>query len=167
MTKQLIAFIAFALMCSVSTFASAKSNGDFLKDAIQGNLGEVQIGQLAQQNGSSAEVKDFGKTLVDDHSAANEKAVSLAQTKGMTPPTEPKPEAKKLYDKLSKLSGEQFDREFKTAMIADHKKDIAEFEREAKGNDDVAQFASGTLPTLKKHLQIAESLPGGAPAKRS
>jgi putative membrane protein len=102
--------------------------------------------------------------LVQDHSAANEKAMSLAQTQGVTPPTAPKPEAKKEYDRMSKLNGAAFDKEFAKHMVADHKKDIAEFQAQAKGTDDVASFAKDTLPTLQKHLQTAQSLESGKPS---
>ena len=70
----------------------------------------------------------------------------------------PRPRSKSLHDRLAKLSGEQFDKEFAKAMVDDHKNDIKEFEAQAKGTDDVASFAKNTLPTLQKHLQIAQSL---------
>jgi putative membrane protein len=90
--------------------------------------------------------------------AANEKAMSLAKAHNVTPPNGPKAESKSLHDRLAKLSGEQFDKEFAKAMVDDHKNDIKEFEAQAKGTDDVASFAKNTLPTLQKHLQTAQSL---------
>jgi putative membrane protein len=136
----------------------AKSDSAFLTDAIQGNLSEISIGELAQKNGASEGVKSFGQMLVQDHSTANEKAMILAKAHSVTPPTEPKAESKSLHDRLAKLSGEQFDKEFAKAMVEDHKKDIKEFEDQTKGADDVASFAKDTVPTLKKHLQTAQSL---------
>lgn len=157
---------AASLMLSSISAASAKADTKFLTDAIQGNLGEISIGELAQKNASSEEARNFGQMLLQDHSANNDKAKSLAQAQGVTVPTEPKPEAKHIYKKLSKLSGPAFDREFAKAMVKDHKKDIAEFEKQSQGNDDVAKFAQETLPTLKKHLQTAESLDEGKSVSR-
>src|SRR6185437_12065817 len=114
----------------------------------------------------AAGVRSFGQMLVQDHSAANEKATSLAQTQGVTPPTEPKPKAKQEYDRLSKLNGQAFDEKFAKHIVADHKKDIKEFEKQAKGSDDVANFAKDTLPTLKKHLRTAQSLESGKSAQK-
>jgi putative membrane protein len=74
------------------------------------------------------------------------------------PLTMPKAESKSLHDRLAKLSGEQFDKEFAKAMVEDHKKDIKGFQEQAKGTGDVASFAKDTLPTLQKHLQTAQSL---------
>jgi putative membrane protein len=65
--------------------------------------------------------------LQQDHSAANDKAESVAQSVGMTPPTEPNKKQKADYDKLSKLSGDRFDRDFVNHMVVDHKKDIKEY----------------------------------------
>ena len=140
--------------------ALAKSDSSFLADAIQINLAEVAVGGLAQKNGASDDVKSFGKMLVDDHTASNEKAKSLAQANGVTPPNEPKPEDKKTQEDLAKLSGSEFDREFAKAMVNGHKKAIQEFETASNGNDDVAKFAQDTLPTLKKHLEQAQSIAG-------
>jgi putative membrane protein len=146
--------------------ASAKPNQAFLSDAIQGNLAEISMGQLAQKNGASDGVRSFGQMLINDHSAANEKAIALAKTQGLTPPTEAKDEAKKELERLSKLNGKAFDEKFARHMVADHKKDIAEFEAQANGSDDVATFAKDTLPTLQKHLQTAQSLREGKSASQ-
>lgn len=152
------------ILGSVAT-ASAKPNQVFLNDAIQGNLAEISMGQLAQKNGASEGVRSFGQMLVNDHSAANEKAMALAKTQGITPPKEAKPEAKKELDSLSKLGGKAFDEKFAKHMVADHEKDIAEFEAQAKGSDEVAAFAKDTLPTLQKHLKTAQSLKEGKSAQ--
>jgi putative membrane protein len=96
-----------------------------------------------------------------DHSASNEKATELSTKEGVAPPTEPKPEAKAEQDRLSKLSGDAFDKEFVNYMVKDHEKDIKEFEKQAKGSDKVASFAKDTLPTLQKHLKTAQSLASG------
>ena len=165
-SKSLVAVGAGLILLGSVAAASAKSNQEFLTDAIQGNLVEISLGQLAQKNAGSDGVRSFGQMLVQNHSAANEKATSLAQTQGVTPPTEPKPKAKQEYDRLSKLNGQAFDEKFAKHMVADHKKDIKEFEKQAKGSDDVASFAKDTLPTLKKHLQTAQSLESGKSAQK-
>jgi putative membrane protein len=78
---------------------------------------------------------------------------------------EPNKKQKAVYDKLAKLSGDAFDREFAKAMVDDHKKDIKEFEKESKKPDDAAaSFAKETLPTLQKHLETAQSLSSGKTA---
>jgi putative membrane protein len=63
---------------------------------------------------------------------------------------------------MSKLSGNAFDRQFVQHMVADHKKDISDYQKEAKRSDgQVSDYAKTTLPTLQKHLETAQSLAKG------
>ena len=57
--------------------------------------------------------------------------------------------------KLAKLSGAEFDKAYIDMMVKDHKKDVAEFEKESKGakDSDLKSWASTTLPTLQDHLE--------------
>ena len=93
------------ILAGFSTQALAKADTAFLTEAIQINLAEISVGDLAQKNGGSDDVKSFGKMLVDDHAASNTKATSLAQANGVTPPTEAKAADKQKHDELAKLSG--------------------------------------------------------------
>lgn len=145
-------------MPAQSQMKATGADKTFMKEAIQGDLAEVQMGKLAQQNGQSEAVKQFGQKLVSDHGANADKAKQLADQMGMTPPTEPNAKQQAEYKKMSKLSGEKFDREFAQGMVKDHKTDIAKFKKEAKKSGRVADFAKQTVPTLEQHLQIAESL---------
>jgi putative membrane protein len=156
-----------ALVMSSGALAVDKASQQFMTEAMQGNLAEIAVGNLAQQKGQSDGVRSFGAMLVSDHSAANEKAMSVAKSIGVSPPSEPGKKQKAVYDRLAKLSGDNFDREFAKAMVEDHKNDIREFEKEAKKkNDPAADFANETLPTLRKHLEMAQSLASGKSASR-
>src|SRR4026208_2242263 len=146
------------ILAGFSTQALAKSDPAFLTEAIQFNLAEISVGDLAQKNGGSDDVKSFGKMLVDDHTASNTKATSLAQSNGVTPPTEPKASDKQKHDELAKLSGADFDRELAKAMMKGHEEAISKFKATSKGDDDIAKFAQETLPTLQKHLKTAQAL---------
>jgi putative membrane protein len=120
----------------------------------------VSMGKLAQEKAQSERVKDFGKMLEQDHGEHSQKVQSKAQDLGVTPPQEPNMTQKSMYDRLSKLSGAQFDNQFvkAMAMVTDHKEDIAKYEKDAKSKGPLADFAKDTLPTLQHHLQTAETL---------
>jgi putative membrane protein len=165
MMRRIIVALGVAL-AALTTAAAAptanKADQNFLKQAIQGNLAEVELGKLAQEKSMNDRVRSFGDTLVKDHSAGNEKATEVASAVGVTAPTEPSKKQKMMYDRLSKLSGSAFDRQFARMMVDDHQKDIKEFEKEAKSsNEQIAGFAKDTLPTLQKHLDTAKSLASG------
>lgn len=141
-----------------AAYGAEKQSQAFLKKAIEGNYAEIQMGQLAEKNGRSQDVKDFGKMLVDDHSAANEKAMGAAKSMGVTPPDGPNAKQKADYSKMSRLSGARFDRDFATHMVADHQKDIAEYKKAAKQSDAAGEYAKGQIDVLQKHLDTAKSL---------
>jgi predicted outer membrane protein len=52
----------------------------------RGHLMEIRAGQLAQQNGSSARVKEFGAQLVRDHQSADQELTRVAGLIGITLP---------------------------------------------------------------------------------
>lgn len=131
----------------------------FVMDAAKGGMMEVQMGQTAQQKGSSQAVKDFGKKMEQDHTQANTELTALAKSKGVSLPSDAGSE-KAAMDKMSNLSGAAFDKAYAKAMVRDHKKDVKEFERGAANamDSDVKAFAAKTLPTLREHLKMAEEL---------
>ena len=142
------------------TTTNAVSDTDFAKDAAQGGLAEVKMGELAQQKGSSDTVKDFGKRMVEDHTQANDKLKSVASQENMKLPEKLSKKDQRTYDKLSQLSGAEFDRAYARDMVRDHKNDVAAFEQEANSGQDraVKNFASQTLPTLQDHLKMAQQM---------
>ncbi len=151
---------------SSSTGKLSASDRQFLDKAAQGGIAEVELGQLAQQKSQDPKVKAFGERMVTDHSKANDQLKSLAQSKGMTLPTQPNAKDKAEKDRLSKLSGEQFDKAYMNYMVKDHTKDVSEFRKESQSakDSDVKSFASSTLPTLESHLQEAKQI---APKERA
>ena len=138
---------------------AAASSTAFIKEAAAGGMAEVELGKLAQERAQSDEVKSFAKRMVDDHSKANDELQQMAQKKNITLSKQLDGKHKALYDRLSKLSGAQFDRAYMDAMLQDHRHDVAAFERETKSSDaDVRDFASRTLPTLQDHLANAQQV---------
>lgn len=130
----------------------------FMRKAARGGMLEVELGKVAQQKAMNDQVKQFGARMEQDHSKANGELKQIAANKGVDLPAAPNKKEQKEMDKLKNMSGAEFDRAYMKHMVADHKKDIAAFEREAKdGRDaDVKSFAEKTLPTLRQHLEMAQ-----------
>jgi putative membrane protein len=149
----------------------AMSDAHFAKEAAQGGMAEVKLGQLAQEKGSNDTVKSFGKRMVDDHSKAGDKLKEVASRESITLPTDISAKDQATYDRLSKLNGAAFDRAYARNMVKDHETDVAAFQREANGgkDDSLKSFASETLPTLQDHLKQAKEMMktvGGATAAK-
>jgi len=141
---------------------SATSDQTFLKGAVEGGLAEVELGQLAVEKSSNEDVKSFAQHMVEDHGKANEDLKQLASQKGVSLPSEPSAKQKANKERLSKLSGDEFDRAYMSDMLKDHRTDIAAFEQESDSgmDSDIKKFASQALPTLREHLKQAESVTG-------
>lgn len=143
-----------------TTSGMSSADKHFMDKAAQGGMAEVELGQLAEQNGNSQEVKDFGKRMVDDHSKANDQLKQLASQKGVGLPTDLDAKDQTTKGRLSKLQGDAFDKAYMKDMVMDHKKDVAEFKHEsmAAHDPDLKNWAGQTLPTLESHLQEAEKI---------
>jgi putative membrane protein len=120
----------------------------FIKDAAKGGMMEVAMGRVAEENATDSEVKKFGARMVKDHSKANEDLKVIAKEENVEWPAE-KEAAKWKSDK-----------DYMAAMVKDHEKDLAAFEKEAKnGSDpDVKNFASKTAKTVRGHLEMAKEI---------
>ncbi len=132
----------------------------FMNDAAPGGMAEVELGKMAASKSQNAEVKAFGQKMVDDHTKANDELKQLAAQKKVTLPPDLMPAHKQLMEKLSKLSGADFDKEYVAAMVEAHEKDVAAFENVSKtaADADVKVFATKTLPTLKMHLEMIKAM---------
>ena len=141
----------------------------FLEKAAQGGMAEVETGELAQQKASNDAVKQFGARMAKDHGKANEDLKQLAGSKGVRLPASPDRSHMQDMQKLQKASGAKFDREYMQHMVDDHKKDVAEFEKQAKSahDPDIKAFAAKTLPTLQDHLKQAQSVNDSVKASKT
>ncbi|MBV8819044.1 MAG: DUF4142 domain-containing protein [Acidobacteriaceae bacterium] len=136
---------------------AGSADSAFMMKAAQGGLAEVQLANLAQQHATNPAVKTFAQHMIDDHTKANDELKALASQKSVTLPTDLDAKDQASMDKLSKLNGAAFDKAYMKNMVMDHKKTVAEFQKESNsGKDpDVKAWASKTLPTLQNHLQMA------------
>jgi len=136
---------------------SSTTDHAFAMKAAQGGLAEVELGRIASQNAGDDSVRQFGQKMVDDHSKANDELKQIASSKGIGLPSSVSSKDKRTAEKLQKMNGPAFDKAYMKDMVADHKTDVAEFEREARsGSDpDLKAFAQKTLPTLREHLRMA------------
>ena len=155
------AFVAlfFATSAAGQTASLAAGERRFLEDTARHGMAEIELGKLAQEKAQNADVKAFGKRMVDDHGKASEALKKLAAAKGVTLPAEVSGDHKRTHDGLAKMSGAAFDSTYMDNMLRDHEREVREFRtmaRTAKDND-VKSFAASTLPTLEQHLQLAKT----------
>jgi putative membrane protein len=144
--------------------ASALNKADqkIVMDMARANMAEVEAGKMAVSKSQNAEVKAYAQRMIDDHTKALNDVTTLAQTKGVTLPTEVDAKHKAMAAKLGKLEGEAFDREYmKQAGVSDHTKVHAMLKKEsARAKDpDVKALAMKMMPTVEEHLTTAKGMP--------
>ena len=137
-----------------------ENDAEFVVDAADGGMLEVQLAELAVKNAASEEVKKYAQMIAKDHSKTNTELKTLAEKKNITLPIALSDKAQKKYDDLADKTGEDFDKAYCKYMVDDHEADIKEFKRQAeKGEDpEPKSWAAEKVTTLEYHLATAEEM---------
>ena len=136
------------------------SDEKFVTEAAEGGQMEVALGELAAQKATNDDVRQFARRVADDHAKAGRELADLASAKQVQLTGKPSSKTQREKDRLSKVSGAAFDREYVKMMVRDHEKDVAAFKRESQQakDPDLKAWAGHTLPTLEDHLQMVRQL---------
>jgi putative membrane protein len=141
--NKMIRMICFASLCFTATLipikARAQTDDDkkFLAKAAQSDQNEIALSKLAEQKATDPAVKAFAEKMIAEHTKMTEGMKPFAESWGVTPPTGPDEDCQKELDKLNKLSGKDFDKEYIDQMVTDHSKALSAFTKEAKDTKDV------------------------------
>lgn len=141
---------------------------DFITFVGQTDMTEAHFGQLAQDQATDQDIKDYGQTLVTDHTKDYNTVSALATKLGADMPKGIDAAHNKMIDPVAKLKGRAFDHRFLADMVKGHEQAIAKYKKEADSGDnaDLKAYASATLPTLEMHLQKAQELAHPAKAAK-
>ena len=174
--KQLIGLVALVYVFTAAGNASqnpaakpktalpgekpASEGAPFIGTAAMDSLAEVELGRLAAQRASSADVKRFAQKMATEHSKALDELKAMASQKNVVLATELDRQHREFRDKLATLEGAAFDSAYMDQMATAHLKSVALFQQEAReGQDhDIKKWAARTLPMLQEHLKAASSL---------
>lgn len=131
-----------------------KDDANFLVNAAEINLEEIELGRLAQTRGISADVKELGKKMETAHSKALTDLQGLADKKQITIPATLTDDGMNSHKKLVDIKGSDFDKEYVDMMVKGHKDAISKFEKiSSDGYDsDIRGWASSMLPIFREHL---------------
>jgi putative membrane protein len=161
--RKLLTALCATVLCSASiAMAQAPTDADkhFVRDAIEGGNGEVQLGQLAQQKAASPDVKEFGQKMVTDHTRLGEQMKTVAGNIGMTVPSGTSVGGKATAAELKLLSGDSFDKAYIKAMVKGHRDDLQAFQKEATTgfSPEVRNAAKKGAGVVQHHLEMAEQI---------
>ncbi len=154
--------VAFTLVPVTRASADVStSDKTFVKKAAVGGMAEVDMGKMAEEKGSSQDVKDFGAMMVKDHTQNNDDLAALAKTKGLMVPEKLDAMHQKMADKLSSMSGAEFDKAYINDMVMGHEKMLELMKSEESSSDaDLKGFATKTADTVQMHLDKAKQIQG-------
>jgi putative membrane protein len=132
----------------------------FIQAAAQGGMTEVKLGELASTSGKRDDVKEFGHRMVKDHTSINDDLKTLAAQKGVTLPDTLDTEHQRMVDKMSGLSGSDFDNAYIAGMVKDHKSDAKAFKAESSAtkDTDIKGFVDKTIPVVHEHMRLIAAM---------
>ena len=139
--------------------STLEDDSKFAVKAADGGMMEVELSKLALTKSQSPEVKKLAQMIVTDHTTANNELKKLAGTKNISVPLTVSTDKQDKLNDFMKKSGNEFDKDYTSYMVSDHKEDISLFKKQAeKGKDpEVRAWAAGKLSTLEHHLQMAQT----------
>lgn len=169
--KRVLSAVCCLVLCTMPALAQKKAakaaagaamtDQQFVDFAAQTDMVEANLGQMAATVGESDEVKNYGQTLVGDHTTDFNELYKVAQQANLTRPNAIDDEHDKMMiDPFQKLKGAAFDKKYVHEMVAGHTKAIEVYKKEAADaqNAAVKSYAEQALPTLQKHLENAKAL---------
>lgn len=137
-----------------------RQDSRFIFDAASSNLMEVRLGQLAQSKATNQAVKQFGQQMVTDHTnLQNQLTATISKNGGQFKPGMTDDHQKEI-DRLDKLSGTEFDRQYMTSMVQHHQRDVATFQSQSQSarSAEARQIIATGLPVLQRHLTMANQI---------
>jgi putative membrane protein len=160
LTAQLAVTSALAADQNENRGQLSSSDYKFAKEAACGGMYEVNLGNMAAANSHNTAVQEFGRRMATDHTRVGQQLQQIATTKGATLPTDLEGKKQKEVDRLSKLTGPDFDKAYVAAMVKAHKADEKAFKKASEDlqDPDLKNFAGETLPMIQDHLKMAQDL---------
>ena len=173
---------------TTGTAGAGLSTGDknFVNHMLSDGMAEVDLGRLAKDHAASPEVKQFAQMMIDDHTKAGDQLKQIASTNSVPLDTKVDDKHKDLMDKLAKLRGADFDKEYMDAMVDGHEDAVRDLRSRVDENRSlgdrvtgknpenpatvkpetsdnrvtasVNQWAADALPTVERHLDRAKQI---------
>jgi putative membrane protein len=129
----------------------------YLKTSAEGDLFEIQGGQLALTKSSNPQVRQLAQTLITDHTKSLQDTQQLASQLGVQLPNEPSPSEQWELEEVGEMHGSEFNHDYSELEIKDHEQDIDEATDEVQlgCNSQVRDEARQEIPMLQKHLSLS------------
>lgn len=153
---------------STKTGTTGKWNSNSLLGyAMAADMGQIQLGKLAEQKATSAEVKAYGREMVTDHTKMLSGDKALAKKLNAQPDTTAD-DAKDLINHghdagkelTDKAKGADWDKNYMDKMVDDHQAVLGKLQDAAKNNTDadVTKALASATAMVQEHLTKAQAI---------
>lgn len=153
-------WLVLVLLPCAALAQPALTADDFIRQAAEDNIADVEAGRLAQLTATvPPSVQQLSRELTGNAMRLNEKLSKLAGARAL-PLANQIPGADRLaLERLSKLQGPAFAREYLRYVLADLEHDRAFFQVASSLDDPaVSQLAKDALPGIEGELRVARAL---------
>ncbi len=132
----------------------------FIREMMESDAVEVQLGQLAQEKSQSDDVKQFGERIVQIRKQLDDQLAPLAKHLDVSEPRGPEKKTKQEIAKMQAMSGQDFDAEYIRVIEKAHEKDVKSFKQASESAQDpnVQKAAQADGPVIEQHLQAVQKL---------
>jgi putative membrane protein len=166
MERLAVTFFAALFLAANAIAADSPNDAQIASIVVTANQVDIDAGKLAQSRANSAEVKDFGKQMVTDHTAVNKQASALAKKLKLTPQDNPTSQSLKSggadnLKKLQKMKGPEFDNAYIEHEIAYHEQVIDALNKTlipSAKNAELKKLLQTGLPLFEGHLEHAKKI---------
>jgi len=133
---------------------------EFLEQAVQSNLTEIALGELARTRATSPDVKAYAEMMIAEHTTAHTDLKNRASAKKWTIRDVLNDENRTKRDNLNNLAAADFDRAYMRSQVADHMVTSGKFATQIdQGTDaELKMYATQYKPNIDKHLVDAQNL---------
>lgn len=158
--RTLILSTALGLATMGAAWAQGMTAQDFVNQAASGGLFEVQSSELALQKSQDANVQEFAKQMITDHTANNQELIATAQAEELTVPTQISSPQAELMQTIQGAEGDAFDTAYVQAQTTAHETAVTLYQTYAQGGDNQAlvAYAQKSLPALQQHLEHVQGM---------
>lgn len=145
------------------TAEAAAREAAFFAQAAHSGASEMELSRVVLERATQSSVKDFARTVLDDHRKVSYELTQLAQRVGVALPTVPTHQVEQKTETLQRIKAADVDRQYLSDMIADHIRAVNTFKDAARFAPDprVRAWAAAQVPVLEKHLADAQRLSSG------
>ena len=139
---------------------NVNADSKFIRNVDADHFLEIRLGRLAESKATNQAVKEYGRRMVREHTSLANQWTSMASSNGMKFKSGMGKRHKSKLDRLEKMSGQAFDREYMTLEAQNHQDYLDYFRKEGRGADSapVRQLVNRNIPVLERHIREAKQI---------